>query len=243
MKLIYLQIFILAIGTAFSQVDCDKYSKEYIPKNLNDALDYMDCVWKDKEEFKNKSEKDAIGDAHFAAGQWIRNDWGLSQAKGALYKQFKSLGITFPEDISSIILTSFHRRLNKKDIDFDGQVKEFKEYERRDELVREERNKLAKELKAGDIVKVIFSRNEMNNGYYLTLMGYTAPLEKPSNCFVEGKIIAKKKMKGSYNLKIEVTNTTNCDNSNYENKPMIKGLVFSYNMTYFNLKLSGLKGQ
>src|SRR5260221_14301753 len=97
MKSLYLQIFLFTVGTTFSQVDCNKYSKDYIPKNLNDALDYMDCVWKDKEEFKNKSEGDAISDAHFAGGQWIRNDWELLKAKNSLYRQFKSLGVTFPE--------------------------------------------------------------------------------------------------------------------------------------------------
>jgi hypothetical protein len=235
MKLIYLQIFLLSIGTVFSQVDCSKYPNHYIPKNLNDALDYMDCVWKDKEDFKNKGEKDAVTDAHFAGGQWIRNDWELWIGKNSLYKQFKSFGVTFPEDISSIILTSFHRRLNHKDIDFDGQIKEYKEYKRRDEAVRMERNKLAQELKIGDTVNVVFSRNATNDGYYLSQMAYTAPLERSTNCFVKGKVTAKKKVKGSYNLRIEVTSTTNCDNSNFEGKLMIRGQIFSYNMTYFNL--------
>jgi hypothetical protein len=238
MKLIYLKIFLLSIGTSFSQADCSKYSKDYIPTNFNDALDYMDCVWKDKEEFKNKSEKDAVADAHFAGGQWIRNDWELWKAKNSLYKQFKSLGITFPEDISSIILTSFHRRLNHKDIDFNGQVKEHKEYKRRDELIRLERNKIAKNLKIDDTVSVVFGSNQSTTDRFdLALRGYDLPMDQSTNCLVQGLVKNKRKVKGSTILTIEISNT-NCENSYYGGKPMNKGQKFSYNMSYFNLKVS-----
>ncbi|MBS1559344.1 MAG: hypothetical protein JST69_11535 [Bacteroidetes bacterium] len=233
-----LLILVFTIGTAFSQGDCNKYSKDYIPKNLNDALDYMDCVWKDKEVFKNKSEEDAVADAHFTGGQWIRNDWELWKGKNSLYKQFKSLGVTFPEDISSIILISFHRRLNHKDIDLSGQIQQYNEHKKQKESLMAERSELGKNLKIGDAVNVVFSRNAIKDGYYLSQMAYTAPLDRSTNCFVEGKVISKKKIKGSYNLTIEVTNSTNCENSNYEGKPMTKGQTFSYNMTYFNLRVA-----
>lgn len=238
MKLLYLQFFLLITGAVFSQSDCNKYSDDYIPKNLNDALDYLDCVWKDKEEFKNISENDAVADAHFAGGQWIRNSWELGEGKNSLYKQFKSLGVTFPEEISTIILTSFHRRLNHKAVDLNGQIREYREYKKRDESVRLKRNKLAKKLEVGDTVNIVFSRNASKERYYLAVMIYAAPLDKPTNCFIEGRIKTKKKIKGSYNLTIEITNSTNCDNSYYEDKQMNKGHTFSYNMTYFNLNTS-----
>jgi len=238
MKLIYLQIFLLTIGTAFSQTDCSKYSNKYIPKNLNDALDYMDCVWTDKEGFKNKSEKDAVADAHFAGGQWMRNGWGLWEGKNSLYKQFKSLGITFPEDISSIILTSFHRRLNHKDINLSEQVQKYKESRKRLELIRQERNQLAKKLKVSDTVNVIFSRHQSTKDRYdLALLGYESSLDQPTNCFVQGLVKQKKKVKGSMILTIEMVNT-NCESSYYGSKLMNKGQTFSYNMTYFNLTMS-----
>jgi hypothetical protein len=222
----------------FSQADCDKYPNDYIPKNLDDALAYLDCVWKDKDEFKNKSEKDAVADAHFAGGQWIRNSWELSDGKNSLYKQFKSLGVTFPEDISTIILTSFHIRLNHKDVNLNGQILEYKEYKKRDELLRSERNKLAKKLKAGDTVTVVFSRNATKKGYDLAVMTYDASLDKPTNCIIQGEIKKKKKVKGSCILMIEIIDGTNCDNSYYGDKSMNKGQTFSYNMTYFNLNAS-----
>lgn len=241
MKLIYLNIFLFSFGIAFSQVDCSKYPKDYIPTNLNDALDYLDCVWVDKEVFKNKSEKDAVADAQFGGGQWMRNDWELWKGKNSLYREFKSLGITFPEDISSIILVSFHRRLNHKDIDLSGQVREYKEYKKRNELVRIERDKLSKALKIADTVSVIFSRNESTKDRFeLALRGYELPLDQPTNCFVQGLVKEKKKVKGSVILTIEITNT-NCDKSYFGDKAMNKGQSFSYNMTYFNLSATPAK--
>jgi hypothetical protein len=238
MKLICL-FYLLSIGIAFSQSDCGKYPKDYIPKNLDDALNYMDCVWTDKEGYKNKSEKDAVGDAHFVEGQWIRNDWELWKGKNSLYQQFKSLGITFPEDISSVILTSFHRQLNHKDIDLNGQVQEYKQYKKRQELITLERNRLAQKLKVGDSVTVVFSRNQSTkDSYTLALLNYeSSALDKPTNCFIKGLVKQKKKAKGSSILTIEITNTTNCDSSHLGDKPMNKGQTFSYNMTYFNLKM------
>jgi len=237
MKLVFLHLFLLTIPTAFSQIDCSKYSKDYIPKNLNDALDYMDCVWTDKEGFRNKSEQDAVGDAHFAGGQWMRNGWGLWEGKNSLYKQFKSLGVTFPEDISTIILTSFHRRLNHKDIDLSGQVRGYKEYKKQQELITVKRNELAKKIKIGDTVNVFFSRHQLTkDSYDLALIGYELSLDMPTNCFIQGLVKQKKKVKGSSILTIEITNTTNCDSSYFGDKPMNKGQAFSYNMTYFNLK-------
>src|SRR5690606_13869140 len=108
-----------------SQADCGKYSDDYIPKDLNDALEYLTCTWtdKDKEDFKSKDEKIAVSELHMGTGQGIRNGWGLWQRKNSLYHYFKSKGVFHPDDISSIILTSFHRQLNNKEIDLDGQVK------------------------------------------------------------------------------------------------------------------------
>jgi hypothetical protein len=195
-KLIYLQIFLLAIGTAFSQADCNKYPSGYIPKNLDDALNYLDCVWPNKNEFKNKNEKDAVGNAHFARGQWIRNGWGLLEGKSPLYAQFKSLGITFPENISSIILTSFHRRLNNKDIDLHGQVQEYQENAKRYKSTLAERNKLAKRLEIGDTVNVVFSRSQSTKDTYtLALLNYESSLNQPTNCIVQGQVKQRRKQK------------------------------------------------
>lgn len=46
MKALTLLIFVLlSCGFAYSQTNCDRYKDGYIPKNLNDALNFMDCKW------------------------------------------------------------------------------------------------------------------------------------------------------------------------------------------------------
>ncbi len=54
-------------------------------------------------------------------GKWIRNNWGLWKGS-RLYKFFKLKGITHPDNISSIILSSYYRFITKNDIKLKEQV-------------------------------------------------------------------------------------------------------------------------
>ena len=101
----------------------------YIPENLDECFSELGKVIKkeDLEAFKNKKEDTAVSDAHFGIGVWIRNNWGL-WANSPLVKYFNGLGIFHPDDMSSIILTSFHRFLNNKDIGLEKQIKYYRDY-------------------------------------------------------------------------------------------------------------------
>ena len=112
------------------KIDCEKYTSDYIPIDLYDALDYLECTWseEDKTKFKDLDEEYAGIEMHFRLGLGIRNSWGLWSSENSLVKFFNSHGIFHPDDISSIIITSFHRRLNNKDIDFESQVQHYIEY-------------------------------------------------------------------------------------------------------------------
>lgn len=101
-----------------------------LPKNLDEAVLYFQQKWTKKEldKFKNKPEKDAVTELHFGTGQWIRNSWVYGNRDTALTNYFHSIGVFHPDDISSIILTSLHRTLNKKDIELKKQVEHYKSY-------------------------------------------------------------------------------------------------------------------
>ena len=105
-------------------------SQTTLPKNLDEAISYFQQHWTKKElnSFKNKSENNAVTELHFSTGMWIRNNWIRGTLDSAMTNYFHSLGIYSPDDISSIILTSLHRKLNKKSIDLDKQIKEYKAY-------------------------------------------------------------------------------------------------------------------
>lgn len=81
------------------------------------------------ENFRDKDEDKATGDAHFAIGMFIRNEWirhnnGPQNIKEFLLKK----GLGHPDDMSDVILTSFHRCLNNKDIKLDEQVNYYIQY-------------------------------------------------------------------------------------------------------------------
>jgi hypothetical protein len=126
-----LTLLLILISTSIcAQIDCEKYPNQYVPIDLDDALNYLDCIWSesDKDGFKNKLENDAVSELHFGTGMGIRNSWGLWKGDSGIAKYFRDLGINHPDDMSGIILTSFHRHLNKIDIKLDEQIKYYKDY-------------------------------------------------------------------------------------------------------------------
>jgi len=133
-KLILILTFIST--SVFAQIDCDKYPYDYVPIDLNDALEFLDCLWRDtdKEEFKNKPEG-----RHFGTGMGIRNSWELWSGDTEISQYFRNLGITHADDMSGIILTSFHRYLNNLDIKLDEQIAYYKEFWRIAKIEENER--------------------------------------------------------------------------------------------------------
>jgi hypothetical protein len=68
-----------------------------------------------------------IANTHFGFGMWIRNNWCL-WGGSRLSKYFNDLGIFHPDDMSSIILTSYHRYLNGEEIRLQEQIDHIKAY-------------------------------------------------------------------------------------------------------------------
>ena len=142
-----------------SQNDCEKYIDKYIPTDLNDAIAFFECKWSEESlnEFKNKEEQKATSELHFGTGRSLRNNWKLWAGTSELSKFFRNLGINHPDDMSGIILTSLHRKLNGIEIELDNQIKYYKDYWAESERKETERkNKEFSEYKIGDIVEFTF---------------------------------------------------------------------------------------
>ncbi|WP_299764802.1 DUF6794 domain-containing protein [uncultured Dokdonia sp.] len=156
-KLIFV-VFLILPTFLLSQNNCEKYIKKYIPIDLNDAISYFECK-STKDEitaFKNKTEKDATSSLHFEAGMSIRNNWKLWAGTSEISKYFRNLGIHHPDDMSGIIFTSLHRKLNHADIDLENQIKFYQEYWAESKRKEKERKKDEfNKFKIGD--KVEFS--------------------------------------------------------------------------------------
>lgn len=57
------------------------------------------------------SEEEFTVNTHFGFGMWIRNNWNLwGGSRLSIY--FNQKGIHHPDDMSGIILVSYHRHLN-----------------------------------------------------------------------------------------------------------------------------------
>ena len=106
-----------------------------IPKNLEECyvtLNEMNI--KDLDDWLKDDEDSALGGAHFGLGMWIRNNWDLWAVKNTPFWEdtlagyFNGIGIHHPDDMSSIILTSYHRHKNGKDIKLEEQVKKYQDY-------------------------------------------------------------------------------------------------------------------
>ena len=107
----------------------NKEEEVHIPVDLEDAVDTLSTMLKESnlEILKSWPEEDAIGRTHFRIGQGLRNNWGL-WGGSRLAEYFRSLGIHHGDDMSAIIVTSLHRRLNNKDIRLEEQVAFYKRW-------------------------------------------------------------------------------------------------------------------
>jgi len=101
----------------------------YIPKDLEDCFKQIDSFWDDSTKVKVKqwSEDEFSGRAHMGFGMWMRNNWQL-WGGSRLSKYFNDLGIYHPDDMSGIILDSYHRYLTSKDINLNEQIKYYQDY-------------------------------------------------------------------------------------------------------------------
>lgn len=98
------------------------------PNKLSECFESLDNILAesvDGDWFKTADEEDAVIQSHHGLGRWIRNNWGLSSSDSNLYNYLAKLGLKHADDMSALILTSYHRHLNKKELELDEQVKQY----------------------------------------------------------------------------------------------------------------------
>lgn len=179
-------ILTLITTSLFAQKKCNEYTEKYIPINLIDALNYLDCSWtaEEKNDFKNLSEDQATSFLHMSLGLEIRNSWGLWKGNSEISNYFKDLKVNHPDDMSNIILTSFYRYLNNTDLKLEEQIKN-KIPIRNDSLLEENKiriNEFSK-FKLNDTVKFLYPYgfiSETQKNKYIN-----------NSCSAKGLIVAK----------------------------------------------------
>ncbi len=212
----YITTILLAFLAAIvlSQSNCEEYLENYIPIDLVDAMNYLNCTWPDsiKSEFKNSPKSKLF----LYGGMGMRNGWNLWEGKNKLSKYFQNMGIYHPDDISSIIIESFHRKLNNEPILLKQQVKYYiaswEKVREKDKIIFDSLNLIFENkfnnLNKGDTVQIEFNLHR-NNGTRIQQYPF---YEKECNCLIKG-IIKKKKLKknkyfyGRYELHIKLIST------------------------------------
>lgn len=97
------------------------------PKNLQECFDLLKD-FPGMGSFKKMPEDQIAAKYHFNLGMHLRNEWGLWDQKSELYKYFAAMGLFHPDDMSGVILLSFHRHLNGKELKVEEQIEKYKNY-------------------------------------------------------------------------------------------------------------------
>lgn len=193
-----LKIFMLIF--CFDCSSAPTLKQEVMPKNLNESILYLEHDWRADELnlFKNMPEDKAVADAHTQTGLWIRNTWIRGNRNVALVDYFSSIGIKNPDDISSIILTSLHRKLNNKKIDIAKQVGSYKAYWKTinecEEKTRETALKNYNRFKIGDRVSIYMPVDHTEgsrNGIIYMCPDVSWKFDPKTDLLIEGMVVKK----------------------------------------------------
>ncbi len=215
-------IFLLLISElsiqAFGQ-EPSKQELKYKPKNLNECMTKLDLMLTevDRDTIRSMNEHDFAISQHFSLGLHIRNYWGLWKQK-ALYHFFDSLGVTHPDNISGIILVSYHRYLSNKEIDLDGQIRDLNEsiQEYEDQLIMGISNSknIWNSIQVGDTVLIDFRTDKTGKKpgtYFIYSYEQLEDIDDKYNiCTFESVVMSKNsKEKGNplayeFNLEIKI---------------------------------------
>jgi hypothetical protein len=99
---------------------CTEDEQGSLPGNLDEALAELDRLLDDDQRTLLRDYEPYFW--HHGLGTALRNCWGLWTDHSPLGDWFRQLGIRHPDDMSAVVLASFHRRLNGKAIDLPGQI-------------------------------------------------------------------------------------------------------------------------
>ena len=86
----------------------------YIPKDVPDAIAQLNKLTprEAKVSFKGVTEEVAVKKLHFSLGRWIIHNWGFYEGS-RLSHHLKKVGSSHPDDQARVIITAYHRYLNK----------------------------------------------------------------------------------------------------------------------------------
>lgn len=108
-----------------------------IPINLEDCFAVLTRELVPEDITFIKQNEDNVILLHHSLGQYLRNKWGLWEDHSDLKTYFQELGLFHPDDMSGLILRSFHRHLNNKPLEIEIQIKSYQDFWNRNNIAGE----------------------------------------------------------------------------------------------------------
>lgn len=99
----------------------------YIPKDLTDAFAQLNelMVPETRQRFKGMSEEE-LPKMNTTLGNWIRVNWGFYEGS-RITAYLNRYNVSWPEDMSELIIITYHRYLNNKPLDMKALVDHYSE--------------------------------------------------------------------------------------------------------------------
>ncbi|HUH26375.1 MAG TPA: DUF6794 domain-containing protein [Flavobacterium sp.] len=205
------------------------------PRSIEEALYYLENSWstQQKDDFKNSDEKAAVTSLHFSVGMSIRNSW-LRQENVALRAEFDKLQVYHRDDISSIILTSFHRKLNNKPLELEKQAQHYidywKPYLEQEFSLSERADEIVNKFKIGNTINLYYPIEVREDGGRNAVFIYNDE-DWEFNPETDLKVTGILREKKDYLFTIEVTKI-NKKNVTLINSKVDEGESYTFNIRY-----------
>ncbi|MDD4528417.1 MAG: hypothetical protein PHX48_00900 [Bacteroidales bacterium] len=202
----------------------------YIPKNLDDCFKQLGVLLDDSTiiMIKGMEEEKLISNYHFGLGMWLRNNWQLWGGSRLSY-YFNNMGISEPDDMSSIIIKSYRRYLKGEDIKLEEQIKYYQDYWKEQKEYIEQQNELEfNNFNIGDTISYRYdcgfvSKEQKEKYYNRDCVATGIVLAKNTNeKLIQVKIIECCDKKGIVVLKTEYEFNEKLDKWVEMEKPIIK---------------------
>jgi hypothetical protein len=99
------------------------------PSSIEECFNIIDEIFKENSEIDitNMTELHFVAKTQFGLGMWMRNQW-IHIENSNIKKFFENKGIYHPDDMSGIILTSYYRKCNNKEIQLEKQIEFYKKF-------------------------------------------------------------------------------------------------------------------
>lgn len=236
-----MKVIVFLLGFSILLVHNAIMPQQRMPQNVDEAVKFFEKQWtqKEKQDFRNKPENAAVTELHFSVGLWIRNNWIHGGRNKALSEYFLKLGIHPPDDMSSIILISLHRKLNNKPIGLDEQVNAYKAARKPvldcEKRAREHVAQTYHKYKVGNAVTILMYVDVLSDGTR-NAVTFSCPtinwkFDAKKDLMIQGKIVQKYTFESDSNAFFKVR----IDKMNFPNTEVMMKEVTVGGSTDFSL--------